>query len=71
MKELQTTPEMCEHALSFHSQMEQRMCVDAWLAQDALAAHELLGLLRETCERVRSGGVPLDLWARVDEWVTP
>ena len=77
-RELQTTPEMCEHELSMYSQMERGMCADAWLAMDAAAAHELLALVRELALCLE-GHRGLDGFCSVDEaaldaaegWVTP
>jgi len=75
---LQTTPEMCQHALTAFTPMEQSMTLEAWMVADAAAAHELLALVRELalCLECHRG---LDGFCSVDEaaldaaegWVQP
>jgi len=69
MKELQTTPEMCEHELAMYSQMERGMCADAWMAMDAAAAHELLALVKELWNAGEFGAAYQDFGPRLSEWV--
>lgn len=52
-RELQTSRETCEQALRVFTPMERQMLTDAHIVQDALAAHELLGIVRTMAEALR------------------
>ena len=73
-RELQTTPEMCQHELAMYSQMERAMTADAWLAMDAAAAHELLHILRNLVYAYDGSDEPArqaKAWEAAKQWVTP
>jgi len=74
---LQTTPEMCQHALTAFTPMEQSMTLEAWMVADAAASHELLALVRVMAEKIQSADFAAALDAAVesgfvpDPWVQP
>ena len=67
MRQLQTTRAICQTAIDVFTPMELDMCLDGWIAQDALAAHELMDIIREIRD---SGLIPetLSIAQRMEEW---